>query len=742
MSRLKKYIKKSVPKKQLGGLISSIGGGLTGTLFGQGLPNDNYNYQNTGHRSTSYDGLQYIPQADEPNLMPQMLDAYNTKFKLKNLYDPEKHKLDTGDFEKNLKTYQIDEDNWRTQKQLANNQIDTYIKEHRYDPEKMAELPMYIQKIKDNLMMGVRGMINDYDQNQNVAIAGYKAKDIYNSTHQYQFGANDYAYKRIVEVRDKRTGEKKQVPMVQSESQIYAEQGNLKGWQPAGVTDLEQSFEYFQPNSAFGYGKKMRLNTSTPEQAMEDLQKFYADKGFKQKADAVANSVRGSNIGGFDADLVVWNNTSNKWTNKENIDNIKASSKQFLEVLPTRALEGFTRAFNSKPTVILEELDDKGNPVTEIKEVKVNRFNEKKGRNEDVIEEQKSVKLVKKNMEDLTQAEKQNALSFFIAQQVINRENVNKQEEETNDASSSVTLGKVEHNAGTNAENERRRREMENNLIYMEEERDVRDAKGTFGEVLGGELEKILEGGAYALPFIDEGSVSTGESLSNDTFASGAIERGTYTAVDGKQIVIKDSQGNIIPSDSVEDRLNRSNQKMGQTIQYYFDGKPISKEQAIGLKRTGHDVKEKKEVLLQVYGVDYKSKDSKINKEGVDISSLPTSKKITPKTEEYFEIARNEMLKAEKEGRSKSELLSMRKAFEEGKVEVRVAIIKGKSTNKNVKSVQGTFKNPAKGQGARTLETPSGKKEQFGGKLQQGGIIPEEYFNKIELPNLNLDDLY
>lgn len=334
MNKLKKYIKpkKSVPKKQLGGLLSGITGGIAGSLYGQGLPNDSYNYANTGHRSTSYDGLQYIPQADEPNLMPQMLDAYNTKFKLKNLYDPTKHKVDFGDLEKDLRLRGYDKERLRMRIADAQNQLTLYGQAYKNDPEKLAQWDMQVAKLKNEMMGGMQDAFNlrkDDDVKEDDIIKKGKVGQIYSTTD------GQLMFKKI----DKKTGRFE--PVVESEVDYNDEEHSYVPIRAGEVTALKETMNWDK------FGRNLNSDLITGEEATKMAEDRYKDIGYAlTKTPNYINSASQSPAKQFGDHILVtttWGQQTKE--QKDNMAQLAETTKELLNQLPKDIEKGWKRDF-------------------------------------------------------------------------------------------------------------------------------------------------------------------------------------------------------------------------------------------------------------------------------------------------------------------------------------------------------------------------------------------------------------
>lgn len=334
MNKLKKYIKpkKSVPKKQLGGLLSGITGGIAGSLYGQGLPNDNYNYANTGHRSTSYDGLQYIPQADEPNLMPQMLDAYNTKFKLKNLYDPTKHKFDMGDLEKDLRLRGYDKERLRMRIADAQSKMMLYGEAHKNDPEKLAQWDMQVAKLKNEMMGGMQDAFNlrkDDDVKEQKIINDNKVGQIYSATD------GQLMFKKI----NNKTGRFE--PVVESEVDYNDEEHSYVPIRAGEVTALKETMSWDK------FGRNLNSDLITGEEATKMAEERYKDIGYAlTKTPNYINSASQSPAKQFGDHILVtttWGQQTKE--QKDNMAQLAETTKELLNQLPKDIEKGWKRDF-------------------------------------------------------------------------------------------------------------------------------------------------------------------------------------------------------------------------------------------------------------------------------------------------------------------------------------------------------------------------------------------------------------
>lgn len=339
--KLKKIVSK-VKNYQFGGLISGLAGGLTGELFGKGLPNDNYDYQNTGHRSTSYDGLQYLPQAVQPNIMPQLLDAYNSQYKVKDFYDASKHKVDTGDLEKNLKARNYHKEEFRRRLGQVQKEAEEYILLNRRDPDKMAMFDIVMSQKKNDIMKDTQHMTNLYENSIKVNEQWASAK---RENDQYTANNGQLAFT----VLDKKTGQQKVI--LENELDNYTSKEDRDNYQinilpfskVKNLADIDQE-------SATKLGTTLNTEMDNMVDAQKSLQEWYKDTGYnlvKSLKNFAPETSYTDISGGYDNLIQTkwFDGTEETKTNKERLNQ---SLSQIAENVPKEILNPLKKNFYAK----------------------------------------------------------------------------------------------------------------------------------------------------------------------------------------------------------------------------------------------------------------------------------------------------------------------------------------------------------------------------------------------------------
>jgi hypothetical protein len=319
------------------------GKSITSGIFGQGLWGKNrgeYNYGQTGHRATSYDGIQYIPKAEQPNITPQLLQAYQSKYNVKSLYDPEKHKLDTGDLEKELDMHSNSKEQWLKQVDGAQTAIKDYINLYMYDAEKMAQLPIYVSNIKNKLKQGQSANVHTYKANtdtfKNLSTQGKTGNAYLDEQGHYLWIMRDKkGNQRLVSIADAGKDEYKDYTPIQPASFAqYAEQRNKE--------DRFAQSQELMHSKAYDMKDAMEaLNTSLQNLGSEKTSAVTSSAGQITLQQPLPNS---STL------LTTQTNASgyiDSETNRSRLANLK---KMYLEtgILSDRILGGLKNEFRSK----------------------------------------------------------------------------------------------------------------------------------------------------------------------------------------------------------------------------------------------------------------------------------------------------------------------------------------------------------------------------------------------------------
>lgn len=366
MSKFKHIVSKT-KKMQFGGLISGLAGGLTGDLFGQGLPNNAYNYQDTGHRSTSYDGIQYIPQATQPNIMPQLLEAYNSKYKVKDFYDPTKHKIDTGDLEKNIDARNYDKETFRSRLADIQKQAEEYITLNRRDADKMAMFDIWASQKKNEVMKDMQAAVN-------LKKTDVGATDIIQKSGRMSDVMADAKGNPLFIVRDKKgvedyvTEEQLQVLMEKDKDEELTVE----------ILPFSSGLRQFEINKRFADDAGTMINTDTRNitDAEKSLNEFYNTTGYKLIKTSLSQvpQVTTKDYGYDKLIQTQWMEGSTE--SKENKEKILEAKKQITENIPSEILIPLKKAFATQLS---------RNGFREKKAILETKVNPKTGQSQEVV---------------------------------------------------------------------------------------------------------------------------------------------------------------------------------------------------------------------------------------------------------------------------------------------------------------------------------------------------------------------
>jgi len=547
---------KKIKMFQRGGLLNRIGRGVSTVgnyvgdnvkgAFGQGIignDRNNYDYANTADRATSYDGLQYVPQAP----VSPFLAAYQSRYSAKNFYDPAKHTMDTSAFEKDLKTYHIDKEGWMNRKEAATAEIAAYIALHNTDEQMMAQLPMFIVQQKDKLTRDTQGLVNTYDENQ----TAYK-KYVSEGKHGIQYRDNGESYFTRTE-KQLVNGVEKNVRIVRPQSEILNRLGSLSGWKAATPRDLQESYEYINPENPL-HSKKMMVNLNDRDTALTRMQAYFKDAETNSKAEAIAGSYRQANIGGYNSDMVIFHNTSSKVINENNFKQIEEATKEINQLDPV-IRDGLMSAFYSEMKAIINVpvYDKDGNAIT----------TEENG--------VKGVKLQATKIEDMNNAQLAFAQSAYIANAIIRRAAVNTTEKTDQNKSSSVNMAAIVHGAGSGAALlEKQKRDRVTDLSDMVENgQKVRTADTIAARLFGQDFTKRFgENSVWQVKKPLLKSASTGATITEDIIGSAAITwDGTILNKNGIKLVLT-KDGKRVEGNDITKNVHRLGQNIMTTTVY------------------------------------------------------------------------------------------------------------------------------------------------------------------------------
>ena len=161
-------------------------------------------------------------------------------------------------------------------------------------------------------------------------------------------------------------GVEQDVPIVMTTNEIFAKQGNLKGWSRATPKAFENYAEYVLPETA-GRSKKMGVNKNTRETALKDMQEYFNGAGANLIASQTDLYKRLADIGGANADVVMFEGRKLKTIDSNNYDQLQAAVSELTANMSPNITDGLRDAFNSdmKQRVLVAERNSDGTPVME-----------------------------------------------------------------------------------------------------------------------------------------------------------------------------------------------------------------------------------------------------------------------------------------------------------------------------------------------------------------------------------------